>query len=94
MPNRKPNGTGMLALLAGVAAGAAAIFFSKPENREMVRKEARKAEIFAKKEARIVEKTLAEDSKKARKVVLANVKSAKAAVRTVKSKAKKLAKKR
>lgn len=94
MPNRKSNGTGMFALLAGVAAGAAAVFFSKPENRAMVKKEARKAEVFAKKEAKVIEKTLAEDSKKARKVVKANVKTAKAAVRTVKSKAKKLAKKR
>jgi hypothetical protein len=40
----KKDSSGLIALLAGVAAGAAAVFFSKKENRDMVKREAVKAE--------------------------------------------------
>jgi hypothetical protein len=72
--------TGLLALVAGVAAGAAAVFLSKKENRDMVatevKKDVKKAKAVAKKVAAKVKKT---------KVV----KKAKAAVKKVKPTKKK-----
>jgi hypothetical protein len=42
MQKKSNSGSGLFALVAGVAAGAAAVFLSKKENRDMVKKEVRK----------------------------------------------------
>ncbi len=44
MTQRKGSGMGVFALLAGVAAGAAAMFFSKKENRAKTEQAVKKAE--------------------------------------------------
>jgi hypothetical protein len=85
---KKPTG-GLVALVAGVAAGAAAVFFSKKENREMVKREAVKAGSKAKAVASEVRK----DSKKvAKKVQAQGKKLAGKVVREARKDAKKAGK--
>ncbi len=44
MSKKSSGGVGLFALATGLAAGAAAIFFSNKENRKMVKKEVMKVE--------------------------------------------------
>jgi hypothetical protein len=89
MPNKRSS-TGMFALLTGVAAGAAAVFFSKKENRQMAKKELVKAEKTAMKVSAEIKK----DPKKfAKKVERQGKVLAKKAVREASRDIKKMEKK-
>jgi hypothetical protein len=86
---------GILALALGVVAGAAAMFLSKKENREMVKREAVKAG----KKAKVMGKEFKKNPKKFIKKEAAVVKKAvikgeKAVVKAAKSAASKLKKKK
>lgn len=73
----RKDASGLVALLAGVAAGAAAVFFSKKENREMVKREAVKAEKVVASAAKEVRKDPKKFAKKVgRKVSAAEKKAA------------------
>lgn len=52
---KKPSGLGVMALIAGLTAGAAAVFFSKKENRERTVKEAKKLVTEAKKASKKIQ---------------------------------------
>ena len=82
----KKNVGGLLAFATGVAAGAAALFLSKKENRTMVKREAVKVGKKAKK----IEKEIAKNPKKF--VKKTEVKMAKAVKKAVKKAEVKMAK--
>lgn len=78
--SKKSNVGGVLAFVTGLAAGAAALFLSKKENREMVKREATKAGKKAKKVAAEIKKNPKKFAKKtsvaAKKAVTKVVKTA------------------
>jgi len=82
MSKKSSGGVGLFALATGLAAGAAAIFFSDKKNRQMVKKEVMKVE----KEAMKVSKDVRSSAKKSVSKASKKVKTAeKKAVKRVTS---------
>ena len=87
----KKSSGGLIALALGVVAGAAALFFSKKENRENVKKAVKSASVKAK----ALKKEIQADPKKfARKVEQQGKKAVQKSVAAVKAKVEKVRKTR
>ena len=92
MSKKASNVGGVLAFVTGLAAGAAALFLSKKENREMVKREATKAGKKAKKVAAEIKKNPKKFVKnaetKVKKAVVKAVKTAEVKVKKAVTKAR------
>lgn len=85
--------SGLFAFVAGMAAGAAALFLSKEENREKTKKAVEQGKMKAAAEAKKVVKEVKKSANMAQKEVKKATKSAKKTAATVKKSAQKAIKK-